>query len=825
MTSLFFDMARIGLSWLLLVYTVVAISHYLLQLTFAHRTYRKQRSAAFADAHPGLDVPVDIVVPVYNEDPVLLEACIASALAQDHRGPVQVVVVDDGSPNRAALDAIYDRFEDLGVRIVRSPQNVGKRQAQALALPLCTGEIVVTLDSDSVLAPDAVRMLTRQFDDPKVGAATGFVDVANRTANVLTRIQRIRYWMAFNQERAAQTWFRTVMCCSGPLAAYRRTILESVRGAYLSQSYGGVACTYGDDRHLTNLVLGQGHDVVYDSGAIALTNVPTKLSGFLRQQLRWNKSFYRELIWTLPYLGSRPLFTRFDVACQVAMPVMLTVTAGSALFIGLLTNPAYILRYLALIAAAALVRSTYAAVRERDLRFYLFVVYGYISAFLLMSVRFRALSTLTDARWGTRGPATVSRASAAMANLVASIQPMRTSTQGASWPQPKLPRDWAGGAARLDGLWRAGLRSRMMAHPMEAPAAPPVPVIVMGGPALGPSRPAPTRRIPALLRRARPEPGPTPSSAAAGSVPGGANGSAAHGLHPLGTYAPGPTCRHAVAVGSEAPFCRACGAPRGLVFTPRPGPVAHLRERLASRAIARDARDLRMAARLAEEAAAESVAVATVVPKRRARRTAPAAAAPATAPGRRRTSSAVAPKADPKPRTSRRAAAKTGKAAAVPAKATTLARPIAAPAKAKALATAKVPLKAATAAKPATAPAVAKAAARATMPARAAMPTKTTMPAEAKPPAKAKAKVPAKPTLPAKTPRPVSATPQATTAQPKVGKAASTQASKAPARPGRTASATSTPAAGTRATPPAATRRTTPKARARASDRVAAAAE
>jgi cellulose synthase/poly-beta-1,6-N-acetylglucosamine synthase-like glycosyltransferase len=468
MTSLFFELGRSALAWLLVIYTMVAISHYVVQLVFAHRTYRRQRSPAFASAHPGIDVAVDIVVPVYNEEPELLEACLASALAQDHRGAVQVVVVDDGSPNRASLDAIYDRFEDLGVRVVRSPRNVGKRHAQALALPLCTGEIIVTLDSDSVLAPDAVRMLTRQFDDPRVGAATGFVDVANHRVNLLTRIQRIRYWMAFNQERAAQTWFRTVMCCSGPLAAYRRELFDQVRDAYLSQTYAGVACTYGDDRHLTNLVLGLGFDTVYDKSAVAWTNVPVRLGGFLRQQLRWNKSFYRELIWTVPYIGGRPWFSRFDVACQVAMPIMLTVTASSALILGLATNPMYLVRYLSLIALAALVRSTYAVLRERDLRFYLFVLYGYVSAFLLVSVRFRALGTLADARWGTRGPATLVRAGASSAAaFMATLQPLVSAVQTAGWPEAPRPRTWAGGTARLDGAWRAGNRLRAMAHPMS----------------------------------------------------------------------------------------------------------------------------------------------------------------------------------------------------------------------------------------------------------------------------------------------------------------------------------------------------------------------
>lgn len=467
MTSLALDLARGVLTWLFLSYTIVAVGHYLLQVVFAHRTYRRQRSAAFAESYPDLTASVDIIVPCYNEEPALLDACVRSALGQDHLGEVRVIVVDDGSPNRSELEPTYRALERAGALIIRSPRNIGKRHAQALALPRCQGEIVVTLDSDSVLAPDAVRRLTRQFKDPKVGAATGFVDVENTTANLLTRIQRVRYWMAFNQERAAQTYFRTVMCCSGPLAAYRLDVLRSITDAYLSQRYGGVDCTYGDDRHLTNLVLAAGYDTVFDQGAVAYTHVPERLRQFLRQQLRWNKSFYRELVWTMPFISRRPWYSRFDVACQVAMPMMLTVTAGSALVVGTLGSPLYLLRYLAFIALAATLRATYAAIRERDPRFYFFILYGFMSSFLLMSVRLVALSTLTDARWGTRGPEPTPGGGwfrLQSANLVPAFQggEVEVRSDGGGMHHPIPPTQ-----APFDSAWRAGLRTGcMMARPM-----------------------------------------------------------------------------------------------------------------------------------------------------------------------------------------------------------------------------------------------------------------------------------------------------------------------------------------------------------------------
>ena len=124
----------------------------------------------------------------------------------------------------------------------------------------------------------------------------------------------MRYWIAFNQERAAQSWFRTVLCCSGPLAAYRRSVLEIVWNDYVRQRFRGALCTYGDDRHLTNLVLATGHDTLFVPRATAITNAPATIRGYLKQQLRWNKSFYRELLWTLPFVASRSPYMIFEIS-------------------------------------------------------------------------------------------------------------------------------------------------------------------------------------------------------------------------------------------------------------------------------------------------------------------------------------------------------------------------------------------------------------------------------------------------------------------------------------------------------------------------------
>ena len=231
-------------------------------------------------------------MPVYNEEPALLRRCLESIARQDHR-PLEVIVVDDGSDNRAEHDAIYAEYTRLDRwTVLQERVNRGKRMAQKLAFDRATGDVIVTIDSDTLLrTPDAIRRIQFRFADRQVGAVSGSVGVENEGRNVLTRLIASRYWMAFNQERAAQSLFGVTMCCSGPFSAFRGELIRGLKEEYVVQSFFGRRCTFGDDRHLTNLILRAGYRVVYDDNAHAKTNVPDTLrclpapAGALEQEL------------------------------------------------------------------------------------------------------------------------------------------------------------------------------------------------------------------------------------------------------------------------------------------------------------------------------------------------------------------------------------------------------------------------------------------------------------------------------------------------------------------------------------------------------------
>lgn len=384
-----------------LIYGALSLVHIAMQMLFGHLEHRRQRRIARPDAAESSLPSVTVVVPSYNEDPALLHQCLLSIDRQEYPD-IEAILVDDGSANLTDVIPVHDEFSAGRFRIVRQPDNRGKRSAQSVVFDEARGDIVVTIDSDTVLAPDAIRTIVRRFSDPRVGAVTGNVEVINNRHNLLTRLIAYRYWMAFNQERAAQSLFGVVMCASGPFSAYRRSIIDAVKDRYITQRFLGQVCTFGDDRHLTNLVLEAGHRVVYDEAAVARTHVPETIPFYLRQQVRWNKSFYREILWTLRFAHRRNGYLILDLALQIVLPFMLLVALGAAAYAAT-SAPQTLWRYVAVIVGIGFARSLYGLLRTRSPGFLLFTSYGFIHVFLLIPTRLYALATMRRGQWGSRG--------------------------------------------------------------------------------------------------------------------------------------------------------------------------------------------------------------------------------------------------------------------------------------------------------------------------------------------------------------------------------------------------------------------------------------
>jgi glycosyltransferase involved in cell wall biosynthesis len=102
---------------------------------------------------------VSIVINNYNYASYLASA-IRSALDQTYR-PLQVIVVDDGS-----TDTSQEVISEFSIRIqtVLKP-NGGQASAMNAGFRLCQGTIVIFLDSDDTLKPEAVAKIVDNWDD------------------------------------------------------------------------------------------------------------------------------------------------------------------------------------------------------------------------------------------------------------------------------------------------------------------------------------------------------------------------------------------------------------------------------------------------------------------------------------------------------------------------------------------------------------------------------------------------------------------------------------------------------------------------------------
>ncbi len=237
-----------------------------------------------------------VVVPAYNEGELVLDT-LRSLVDSDYPpDKLQIIAVDDGSRDNT-WDYIQEAVNEHPDRItaLRQPRNSGKRQALYQGFKRATGDILITVDSDSIVAPDTLRNMASPFiDDDDCGAVAGNVRVWNREHQIIPKMLDVGFVFSFEFIRSAQSYFRTVICTPGALSAYRRQLVMTVLDEWLNQKFFGREARIGEDRALTNLILRQGKSVLFQSNAVVYTNVPVVYGNLCKMLIRWGRSNVRE---------------------------------------------------------------------------------------------------------------------------------------------------------------------------------------------------------------------------------------------------------------------------------------------------------------------------------------------------------------------------------------------------------------------------------------------------------------------------------------------------------------------------------------------------
>ena len=389
------------------VFAAIAIAT-LAQLVCGMIPDRLQRRAGGAAEHQ----VVVALVPVYNEDPAALRRCLRSFFEQTRR-PDVVAVVDDGSTaaDYADVRAWFSATAAAAgvVGLWTRTENRGKRHAQVRGLEMAgEADIVITVDSDSILDRRAVRNGLVPFADPKVQSVAALILTTNYRGSLLARWMDVSCLGLQLFERSAFSRFRAVMVNSGGCALYRAAVVRDNVDAYLGETILGRPVQFSDDSMLTLFALRRGRAVQRED-CFAFTLMPTGFDHHVRQQLRWMRGSFIRSIWRMRYLPLdraaywlhlvKWVLYALVTATLVALVVdgtlfdWRTIASGLAAAVALYVSA--VLRY------ALVVRSDQSAA-QRVLTLATAPVAAVWGLTVLRVLRWYAIATFVRTGWGTR---------------------------------------------------------------------------------------------------------------------------------------------------------------------------------------------------------------------------------------------------------------------------------------------------------------------------------------------------------------------------------------------------------------------------------------
>ena len=219
---------------------------------------------------------VSVIIPAYNEELTVCKT-ISTLLNSTYKN-IEIIVIDDGSKDNTYETLTRTFSENRQIKILTKP-NGGKAAALNYGIHQAYGDIVVCIDADTLLNPEAIEKLLEGFEDERIGAVAGNVRVGNEV-NIITKWQSIEYTVSQNFDRRAFDLLNCITVIPGAIGAFRKkAIIEA--GGFTTD-------TVAEDCDITIRMLKNGNKVTYTSEAIAYTEAPETIDMFLKQRLRWS---------------------------------------------------------------------------------------------------------------------------------------------------------------------------------------------------------------------------------------------------------------------------------------------------------------------------------------------------------------------------------------------------------------------------------------------------------------------------------------------------------------------------------------------------------
>lgn len=348
---------------------------------------------------------ITFVVPAKNEEDNVAETIRKFSLVNYPKDKIEVIAVNDGSTDNTYSEMLKAKkiVEGGGVEVevINWKVNRGKRAGMAEGVRRAKNDIIIFIDSDSFIDTDCVRHLVKYFSNENIGAVSGHTDVYNKNVNLLTRMQALRYYIAFRVYKASESIFGNVTCCPGCCSAYRRKYIIDLLDKWENQKFLGGYCTFGDDRSLTNFVI-RKYKAVYCIDARARTVVPENFIKYIKQQQRWKKSWVRETIIASSFMWRKNIITALTFYSYMFLAFSSPVVFFRSMFWRPFASGIFPYYYILGLIMVLVFHGIYYRIYSGEKKWFLPVIVFWSYVVILIWQLPWAVITIKDSRWGTR---------------------------------------------------------------------------------------------------------------------------------------------------------------------------------------------------------------------------------------------------------------------------------------------------------------------------------------------------------------------------------------------------------------------------------------
>ncbi|MEM1784736.1 MAG: glycosyltransferase, partial [Candidatus Bathyarchaeia archaeon] len=232
---------------------------------------------------------VSIIIPAHNEEKVISRS-IEAAIEAEYPNK-EIVVVDDGSNDGTYRIALQYAKKGKIKLLRRDAASGSKAGALNYGLMFATGDIIITVDADTILERDAIKEAVKTLLEEGVSAVSGNVRVLSGEKggiNLLVKLQAYEYLLALELGRRFNSIIGTLLIISGAFGAFWRKYIESL-GRYDLD-------TITEDFDVTVKMRKLNKKLVFSEKAVAWTFVPETLRDWIRQRIRWTRG-QAETLW------------------------------------------------------------------------------------------------------------------------------------------------------------------------------------------------------------------------------------------------------------------------------------------------------------------------------------------------------------------------------------------------------------------------------------------------------------------------------------------------------------------------------------------------